>query len=278
MKKRNKTLTIVAAVLTCTVAVGLYNGLKVQNYSVETDKINSHIRIALITDLHSCKYGKDEIKLIKKIDKQKPDIILLSGDIFDHRVPDDNTEAFLKGVSEKYPCYYVTGNHEYRSGEAAFAEKMKILEKYSVIRLSGEAVTTEINSEKLNLCGVDDPLSLDYPFENTKTYREQLDSIKGVEKNGNYTILLSHRPELMPVYSEYDFDMVLAGHAHGGQWRIPFILNGLVAPNQGFFPDYAGGIYEENGTKMIVSRGLAKETTIVPRFYNRPEVVIIDLK
>lgn len=278
MKKKNKALVIVAAVLTCTVAAGLYNGLKIQNYSVETDKLNSNIRIALITDLHSCKYGENEMKLIEKINEQKPDIILLSGDIFDHKIPDENTEAFIAGVSGKYPCYYVTGNHEYRSGETAFAKKMDILEKYGVVRLSGEAVTTEINGEKLNICGIDDPLSLDYSFENTKTYQEQLDSIKGIEENGNYTILLSHRPELMPVYSEYNFDLVLTGHAHGGQWRIPFILNGLVAPNQGFFPDYAGGLYEENGTKMIVSRGLARETTIVPRFYNRPEVVIIDLK
>lgn len=92
-----------------------------------------------------------------------------------------------------------------------------------------------------------------------------------------YTILLTHRPERLDVYCQYGFDLVLAGHAHGGQWRIPGIVNGLWAPNQRLFPAYAGGRYEQNGTTMIVSRGLARESTWLPRWYNRPELVIIDL-
>ncbi len=98
------------------------------------------------------------------------------------------------------------------------------------------------------------------------------------DKNDYYTVLLSHRPEFFELYTEYNFDLVLSGHAHGGQWRIPYILNGLYAPNQGVFPKYAGGEYTENNTTMIVSRGLARESTLLPRFYNRPELVIIDLQ
>ena len=89
---------------------------------------------------------------------------------------------------------------------------------------------------------------------------------------------MSSQPELFDIYTKYGFDLVLCGHAHGGQWRIPFILNGVYAPNQGIFPQYAGGRYEKDGTVMIVSRGLARETTYVPRIFNRPELVIIDLK
>ena len=95
---------------------------------------------------------------------------------------------------------------------------------------------------------------------------------------GLYTILLAHRPEELELYASLGFDLVLTGHAHGGQWRIPGVLNGLYAPDQGLFPRYAGGRYELDGTVMIVSRGLARESTRVPRFYNRPELVMIELK
>ena len=95
---------------------------------------------------------------------------------------------------------------------------------------------------------------------------------------GAYTILLAHRPEYYETYCNYSFDLVLCGHAHGGQWRIPYLINGLYAPNQGIFPKYAGGRYDGDKTTMIVSRGLDIETTWVPRIFNRPELVIIDLQ
>ena len=93
-----------------------------------------------------------------------------------------------------------------------------------------------------------------------------------------FTVLLSHRPELFEIYQKYEFDLVLSGHAHGGQWRIPGLLNGLFAPNQGLFPKYAGGRYDYAGGTMIVSRGLARESTKVPRIFNRPELVVVDVK
>lgn len=272
-----KTAIISAGILACAVAPGLYNGLKVQHYSVESEKIKNNVRIALVTDLHSCRYGEHEQKLISRIDENKPDVILLGGDIFDHKIPDTNTECFLAGIAGKYPCYFVTGNHEYMSGEDAFYRKMSILEKYGVTRLCGEAVTENFNGNSINICGISDYTSVDYPFDNTRTVDEQLDTIKEEAANGNFTVLLSHRPELIHTYAKYGFDLVLAGHAHGGQWRIPYILNGTFSTGQGIFPKYAGGEYDVNGTKMIVSRGLARETTIVPRIYNRPELVIIDL-
>ena len=93
----------------------------------------------------------------------------------------------------------------------------------------------------------------------------------------HFTVLLSHRPELAEMYQKYKFDLVLSGHAHGGQWRIPGILNGLFAPNQGILPRYAGGRYDFEGQTLIVSRGLARESTLAPRIFNRPELVIIEL-
>ena len=106
----------------------------------------------------------------------------------------------------------------------------------------------------------------------------QLNKISEKLDKNSYKILLTHRPEKFEEYTQYDFDLILSGHAHGGQWRIPGILNGLYAPNQGLFPKYAGGYYEIDDKKMIVSRGLARESTLIPRFYNRPELVIIKLQ
>ena len=110
------------------------------------------------------------------------------------------------------------------------------------------------------------------------SFREQPRQAAAQAEGARYTILLTHRPEQPELYTLLGFDLVLAGHAHGGQWRIPGVLNGLYAPDQGLFPRYAGGRYELDGTVMIVSRGLARESTRVPRFYNRPELVMIELK
>ena len=114
-------------------------------------------------------------------------------------------------------------------------------------------------------------------LEKLNTFDQQLDALKAQAQEANFTILLTHRPELFERYVARGFDLVLCGHAHGGQWRIPGVLNGLLAPNQGLFPPYAGGRYERGNTTMIVSRGLAKETTFVPRILNPPELVVVTI-
>lgn len=142
--------------------------------------------------------------------------------------------------------------------------------------MSGDCDTIEINGQVINICGVDDPDVVRYTSDG-KPIMEQLKAAETASGTEHFTVLLSHRPELIETYKQFDFDLVLSGHAHGGQWRIPFVLNGLYAPNQGVFPQYAGGRYDyENGT-MIVSRGLARESTPVPRVFNRPELVIIEV-
>ncbi len=278
MKINSKTiikLTIIISFILFLI-VGLYNKLYIEKYVIESDKIENRIRIALISDLHSCQYGEKQQELIDAVDVQHPDLILMTGDIFDDIISDTNTEYFLQGIAEKYPCYYVTGNHEYWSGSTHFHEKMSLLEQYHVNILSGILETITVQGETINLCGVDDPAV--YLIDpNTQHFTEQLNQMKMASENGYYTILLSHRPEYFDLYVD-SFDLVLCGHAHGGQWRIPGLLNGLYAPDQGLFPKYAGGDYQSGSTTMIVSRGLARESTRIPRFYNRPELVIIDLQ
>ena len=290
---RKRIILLAAAVVLLILAIFAFDTrLMVRKYSIEAEEIETPIRVALVTDLHSCYYGENQSDLIDAIDVENPDVILLGGDIFDDVKEDTNTELFLAGIADKYPCYYVTGNHECWGGKYRFDNQMAILEKYSIPVLSGETQTLTVNGEAIRLCGVDDP---DVYMVNTDpeqdpegyiqaqtikedTFINTLAALSDEADENVFTILLSHRPEYCKTYMKYTFDLVLCGHAHGGQWRIPGILNGLYAPHQGIFPKYAGGRYDSEDMTMIVSRGLAKETTRIPRIFNRPELVVIDVK
>lgn len=267
---------IILALVLGFVIRGLYNPLSVSLVKVESPEINHSIRIALVSDLHSCRYGKDQAELTNLLDDQAPDLVCFAGDIFDDKRPAGNTEVFLSAISEKYPCFYVTGNHECRLGTKEFREKMDILEELGVVRLSNESRELEICGQRINICGVDDP---EFNRHNSGHHiSDALFRIRQGLPDGGFSLLLSHRPEFFSMYADYGFDLTLCGHAHGGQWRIPRLLeNGLLAPNQGLFPKYTNGKYASGNSVMVVSRGLAKESTIVPRFYNKPEIVIVEI-
>ena len=274
---KGKCVLAVVILLLILIIPGLDFRLVIRHYEIDSaGQLENPVRIALVTDLHSCRYGDEQKTLLNALDSQAPDVVMLCGDIFDDELDDRNTEIFLKGISEKYTCFYVTGNHEFWSGREAFDKKMAFVDGCGIKRLSGDIETIEVNGTALTVCGVDDPAVSRLDLENTLPFSEQLDNVKGLAEEGEFTVLLSHHPERFEEYAEGDFDLVLCGHAHGGQWRIPGVLNGLFAPDQGLFPKYAGGEYSDNSTVMIVSRGLARESTLVPRFYNRPELVIID--
>ncbi len=274
-KYKSKWYTYVILTLILIVLLGMCNKLKVVNYSIQSEKITNKVKIGVITDLHSCKYGDNQKDLINAVDKEKPDIILLVGDIYDDVMPNENTSILLENLSKKYKMYYVTGNHEYWSSDVDGI--LSLIKSYDITILGGSFETININGQEVNICGITDPDVVTFT-DGGVSIREQLDNIKDVSKNGNYTVLLAHRPELIETYKEYDFDLVLSGHAHGGQWRIPILLNGLYAPNQGFFPKVAGGKYVFEDMNFIVSRGLAKESTRVPRLYNRPEFVTVEIE
>lgn len=281
MKKNRRIRWIALLACLCAVflALGLYNEPRIQRYEVDAEQISNPIRIALIADLHSCQYGNGGSELIDLLDGENPQLVMLAGDIFDDDLPDDSAASFLEKLSSQYPCYYVTGNHEYWSGADAFEQKMQILANLGIARLSAEIAEISVGGETIHILGVDDPDATRIAPGNqaAPSFEEQLAALQHLSDSANLTILLSHRPEFFPLYAQAGFDLVLCGHAHGGQWRIPGLINGVFAPGQGFLPKYAGGKYTSGQTTMIVSRGLARESTRIPRFYNRPEIVIVDL-
>ena len=249
--------------------------LKIVHYTITSDKINTTMRIALITDLHSCKYGADQKTLIDAVDKEKPDMILLGGDIFDDEIPDDNTKTFLTAIAKRYPCYYVTGNHEYWSRRVG--EMLDWLRANGIEDIGGKTIRTDVNGNEISLSGLNDPDEARYTGEGDGMVTE-LERTKNERDDTAFTMLLTHRPSFVNLYKDAGFDLVLAGHAHGGQWRILGLLNGTFAPDEGWLPKYAGGRYSfDNGSEMIVSRGLARESTRIPRIFNRPELVIVNI-
>ena len=264
-------LPLMVAALDCRLAI--------VTYEIDAEEISNRVRIALVTDLHSCYYGKNQTNLLTAIAEQQPDLVLLGGDIFDDEPDNTNTERFLSGISGQYPCFYVTGNHEIWAGEEAYTDMMTLLNMFGIRVLHDETVELEYNGTRFQLSGIDDPdiYMLDESYE-APYVSEQLDIVTQDTDDKHYHILLAHRPEYFASeYQNRGFDLVLCGHTHGGQVRIPYLLNGLFAPTEAWFPKYGGGRYEENGTTMIISRGLARESTPVPRVFNRPELVIIDL-
>lgn len=272
-KKRIIKASILAVTLAFLVAA-FYNGLTVTNYSVMSDEISSPIRIVLLTDLHSTIHGNNQKDLIDLVIKQNPDVIMLAGDIADDETPIKGTELLLDGLKGVAEIYYVTGNHEYWS--SSIEDIKESIQDSGVTILSDEYSQISINGNRIIVAGVEDPARVNYYDSNYNQSYSMRKAFSELDEIDGYKILLAHRPERIEQYKLYDFDMVLSGHAHGGQVRIPFILNGLIAPNQGLFPKYAGGVYEHGELTHIVSRGLSFNL-FLPRVFNPPEVVVIDL-
>ena len=279
-KKKFIMLAVVAAVLVALVIWIAWGNtaLELNTYTISSSKLPQSFdgyRLAHVSDLHNTEMGKDNEKLLAMLRDADPDIIAITGDLIDSRNTD--IEVALKFVREAVkiaPCYYVTGNHEARVNE--YGELKAGMETAGVTVL--EDVRTEISMEgaTITLIGVNDPsYQTDYLFGDSETVlNTKLEELH--TEDGEFTVLLSHRPELFDAYTDHGIDLVLSGHAHGGQFRLPFI-GGLVAPNQGFFPEYDAGIYTEGNTNMLVSRGIGN--SILPfRINNRPEVILIELQ
>ena len=283
MTKKKKRMIVFAVVATILLGLIIWTAwgntaLELNRYIISSDRLPEAFdgyRIAHVSDLHNTEIGKDNEKLLAMLREADPDIIAITGDIIDSRNTDiDIVLQFTKTAMEIAPCYYVTGNHEARVSE--YDELKAGLTEQGVIILEDKCIGLDKSEETISLLGVNDPsFQTDYLFGDSETVMQsKLQEI--INEEDTYTILLSHRPELFEVYTESKVDLVLSGHAHGGQFRLPFV-GGLVAPNQGLFPKYDAGLYTEENTNMIVSKGIGN--SILPfRFNNRPEVILIELK
>ena len=249
--------------------------ITISHIEIKNKKIPSdfdEFKIAQVSDLHN--YNWDE-KLIKKIKKEAPDIIAITGDLVDSSKTDfDAALQFIEKANKIAPIYYVTGNHEaWLKNYSVLKDK---LEKSNVNMMDDRSLFIEKNNNRIQIIGVQDPDFAERGNIGNIDGEIVLIKISEILDQDYFNIVLSHRPEYFGEYVNAGADLVLAGHAHGGQIRIPFV-GGLIAPNQGFLPKYTEGIYSEKNTDMVVSRGLAN-SIIAIRINNTPELVIINLR
>lgn len=286
MKKtivNNRVYKLTCLFLTLIIVSGsiiIYDNFKLDKteYTIESNtlpKAFNGFKIIHISDLHNTEFGEDNEKLLKIIKEQKPDAVFITGDTIDGFYTNIQIPINLfKEILKICDIYFIVGNHESRADVDTFRQFLQSLYEIGVKVLKDEATYIIKNDEKIQVIGLNDA-SL-YKTDYDENYKEEItEVINELNDKESFSILLSHHPELFPEYSKTNVDLVFSGHAHGGQFRLP-IIGGIIAPNQGLFPEYDAGIFNENNTTMVVSRGLGN--SIVPvRINNSPEVVIVTL-
>lgn len=241
--------------------------LETTHYTYAAEQLGADLegyRIVQISDLHNAKFGKNNQKLVGRIRECEPDMIVLTGDLVDSNHTNvDRAVQFVDEIVKICPVYYVTGNHEYWLEKSEYDELMDGLIGAGVVILDDQVVEISRGNAKFRLVGLDDKSLADGTLEALLSDEKVL------------TVVLAHEPQYLVRYASIGVDLVLSGHAHGGQFRLPFV-GGIVAPDQGFLPKYTAGEYYMNGTEMIVSRGLGN--SVIPvRLFNFPEIVCVEL-
>lgn len=237
-------------------------------------------KIVQISDLHNADFGLNNSKLLMKIEECQPDIIVLTGDMVDSHHTDINLFLdFAKESVKIAPTYFIAGNHESAlTKNNSFNIIVESITENGVIILENTGIILEREVSEIQLLGLFDIGFLKRLYTEEKEINEIIDlELQQInDKSDLYTILITHRPEYIFEYAKNNIDLVLVGHAHGGQFRIPFI-GGVYAPEQGIFPKYDSGLYIEKGTNMIVSRGLGN-SRFPFRINNRPEIILVELR
>lgn len=232
-------------------------------------------RIVQLSDLHNSSFGKHNVRLISKIKAAEPDYIFITGDYIDSRRTDFKVTDFLsKNITEIAPVYFCTGNHERRHSHI-LKKLEKSFRKHGIRSLRNSFVYLKRGNSRIRLIGSDDPAFMKRKLE--KEEREQLlsERLGHLCSSQDYNILLSHKPEYYKVYESSGAELVFSGHAHGGQFRLPFGIP-LYTPDEGFFPKYAQGVHKIGGMTLVVSRGLGQ--SVIPfRINNSPELVVVTL-
>lgn len=228
---------------------------------IKSKKIRGNFKAIFIADYHS--NPADGVLEIIKSEAEDSVFVFLDGDIVDDKAKDYNVDELFSAIGER-ETFYVIGNHEVRRKD--LTELINYFKNNSIY-LSRK--TSPISISNFEIYGIDDVTVNESDFNYSLLYfKEKLDEKK-------FNILLVHRPEYFEKYMETGFDLVLTGHVHGGHARLPFI-GALIAPGQGLFPKFQKGLYKKDKQNMFLTSGASKKKYLVPRFFNRAEVVIIN--
>ena len=248
------------------------NGLMLtkMTYYGEVPKTFDGYKILQVSDLQNKVFGREQRPLLKKIHESAPDIIVITGDLLDRhegRTDVDSAMNFIDSIMDIAPVYFVSGNHEHQSGAWEELEE-RLVERGVTVLENGKSII-EKDGETITILGLAD--------KSVNRYYDRMLHTLMAGQADSFNILLSHRPEVFETYVKENIDLAFTGHAHGGQIMIPFTKIGIFAPHQGFFPKYTKGMYEKDGTVMVVSRGLGN-SSFPFRIFNRPELIEVTLQ
>lgn len=253
--------------------------MDISKYEIKSDKIPEEFnkfKIVHLSDFHSYDFGKDNIKIIEKINNEHPDIIVITGDMVNKY--DKNFERFLnlaQALSKKYQIFYIVGNHELGLRKEDLNFIIKKLSVFGIKIINNEKIPIIRNNRCINIYGLNVPL-LFYKIRNKSSDIEEIvNAVLNKCSEKEYNILLAHNPLYFETYSKYNVNLTLSGHVHGGMIRLPFI-GGLLSPERKLFPKYSSGIYEINNKKLVVSRGLGHSKPGI-RLFDMPEILSITL-
>ncbi|MEZ7734767.1 metallophosphoesterase [Gemella sp. 27098_8_149] len=274
----NRKLLALAPIFVASSIIRQNKKLKVRKTTLKFDKLPQafdNYKIAQVSDIHCDRVGHSDLSFIKKIKDFNPDIIVITGDVLDSYNNDmDIAYNILSQLAIIAPCYFVSGNHELRLPEE-YEQLINIMKKLNITYMNNSNLLITKNNESINLVGVED-----YNFfKNEDNLNHRANFIKTLEElysPNHFNILLSHRPEKFPIYADLKYELIFSGHAHGGQWRVPFV-GGIFSPSQGFFPKYTNGNYVLEDSTIIVSQGLGNSSFPI-RINNRIELVLATLK
>lgn len=253
----------------------------VREYVIESEKIDSHVNIVMLSDLHGCEYGEGNCELIAQIEELEPDLILFCGDMINHHHDTGEdilvTAALAKELVRIAPIYYSYGNHELERIGLHERDAVKRIVEAGAILLEREYVDLEIRGNKIRLGGIYTPNGA----ETRKPDSSSLDSfLTELCDTDSFVLLMEHRPASFTdaIYpAGFEPELVLAGHLHGGHVILP-ILGPVYGANSGFFPKYALGKYDFGKSSLIISAGLSTERHIIPRVNNPTEITFIVLE
>lgn len=258
-----------------------YNKLRVKEYSIETNQISNSVNLVIISDLHSNQIGKNNKKLVDKINSLNPDFILVVGDVVNSDSKNSQVVTnLMKQLCKNYKVFYSLGNSDRDYISAGTSDLVAELEKVGVTVLDNEYEDISINGSVIRIGGM-----YDYAFglKNNKISnmkeKSTYDFLCDFENTSNYKIMMAHRPDSFifnDATKDWDVDLVVSGHTHGGQVVLPFV-GGLYAAEQGWFPKYDKGIFDFWDTKVLITSGLGSDKEKLPRFNNILEVVKIKL-
>lgn len=259
------------------------NRFVIRRLELSDRRITKPVRAVVLADLHNKRYGKENGILLEAIREQKPDMVLIAGDILTAQ-PGKTMEpaiCFLRELSKEYPVYYGNGNHEqrlklYPQIYGDMAERYgQALEEMGVEPLAnGHTVLEDCG---INVYGVEIAKSYYKRFQKVSMEKEYLLQVLGTPDNSRYTVLLAHNPDFFPAYAAWGADLTVSGHVHGGVARVPLWGRGVLAPSMRFFPRYDGGIFREDKAVMLLSRGLGMHTIPI-RIFNPGELWVVEFR